>query len=120
MPLRTTLENILNSVDGALSVMVMGYDGIAIDEVAKECEEIDMQLLAVEYATVLKEIKRAVEVIKSGDLEEVSIATATTNSVIRVINNDFFIILIMSNDGNFGKGRFKLRVAAPDMALGLS
>ncbi len=32
-----------------------------------------MQLLSVEYATVLKEIKRAVDVIKMGNLEEVSI-----------------------------------------------
>ena len=49
-----------------------------------------MQLLSVEYATVLKEIKRAVDVIKMGDLEEVSISTTHTCIVVRVLNDDLF------------------------------
>jgi predicted regulator of Ras-like GTPase activity (Roadblock/LC7/MglB family) len=88
----------------------MAYDGIPIDEVIIEQSEFDMQLLSVEYATVLKEIKRAVEVIKMGDLEEVSITTTRTCIVVRVLNNDLFAALIMSRDGNVGKGRYMLKL----------
>lgn len=120
MPLRSMLETILSSVEGALSVMIMAYDGIPIDEISREQNEIDMQLLSVEYATVLKEIKRAVEVIKAGDLEEVSITTSQTCVMIRVINNELFAVLIMKRDGNFGKGRYLLRMKTGDMARELS
>ncbi|MDD2310701.1 MAG: roadblock/LC7 domain-containing protein, partial [Desulfuromonadaceae bacterium] len=78
MSLRNLLNSIVQSVDGSLAAIIMAYDGIPIDEITVEQSEFDMQLLSVEYATVLKEIKRAVEIIKMGDLEEVSITTTRT------------------------------------------
>lgn len=120
MSLRSSLNTILNSVDGTLAAVVMAYDGIPIDEVSVEQSEFDMQLLSVEYASVLKEIKRAVEVIKAGDLEEVSIATTQTRVVVRVLNNDLFAALIMKHDGNFGKGRYLLKLKSYEIARELS
>ena len=61
MSLKDSLGSIVAGVDGALAALIMAYDGIAIDEVAVEQTEFDMQLLAVEYTAVLKEIKRAVD-----------------------------------------------------------
>ncbi len=120
MSLRSSLNTILNSVDGTLAAVVMAYDGIPIDEISVEQSEFDMQLLSVEYASVLKEIKRAVEVIKAGDLEEVSIATTQTRVVVRVLNNDLFAALIMKHDGNFGKGRYLLKLKSYEIARELS
>ncbi|HBA70665.1 MAG: GTPase [Geobacteraceae bacterium GWC2_55_20] len=120
MPLKSTLNAILDSVDGALSVVIMAYDGIPIDEVSVEQSEFDMQLLSVEYASVLKEIKRAVDVIKVGDLEEVAISTTQTRVIVRVLNEDLFAALIMKHDGNFGKGRYMLKLKSYELARELS
>ncbi|MBC7961681.1 MAG: roadblock/LC7 domain-containing protein [Steroidobacteraceae bacterium] len=120
MSLRDTLNTIVSSVDGALAAVIMAYDGIPIDEVAVEQAEFDLQLLSVEYASVLKEIKRAVEVIKAGNLEEVSIATTQTRVVVRVLNDDLFAALIMKHDGNFGKGRYLLKLNSYELARELS
>ena len=120
MPLRESLKTIVQSVDGALAAVIMAYDGIPIDEVTVEQSEFDMQLLSVEYATVLKEIKRAVDVIKMGDLEEVSISTSRTCVVVRVLNDDLFAALIMSRDGNIGKGRYLLKLKSFEMLRELS
>lgn len=120
MSLRDSLSTIVNNVDGALVAIIMAYDGIAIDEVEVEQSEFDMQLLSVEYATVLKEIKRAVEVIKMGDLEEVSISTTRTTVVVRVLNQDLFAALIMSRDGNIGKGRYMLKLKSYEILRELS
>lgn len=79
-----------------------------------------MQLLSVEYATVLKEIKRAVDIIKMGDLEEVSISTSRTCVVVRVLNDDLFISLIMARDGNIGKGRYMLKLKSFEVLRELS
>lgn len=120
MSLRVLLNTIVQSVDGALAAIIMAYDGIPIDEVAVEQSEFDMQLLSVEYATVLKEIKRAVDVIKMGDLEEVSIATTRTCIVVRILNDDLFAALIMSRDGNIGKGRYMLKLKSFEVLRELS
>lgn len=120
MSLRDLLNTIVQSVDGSLTAIIMAYDGIPIDEVTVEQSEFDMQLLSVEYATVLKEIKRAVDIIKMGNLEEVSITTTRTCLVVRVLNDDLFAALIMSRDGNIGKGRYMLKLKSFEILRELS
>jgi predicted regulator of Ras-like GTPase activity (Roadblock/LC7/MglB family) len=120
MSLRDSLRSIVENVDGGLAAMIMAYDGIPIDEVCLEQTDFDMQLLSVEYATVLKEIRHTIEVIKAGHMEEVSITTSQTCVAIRVLNNELFVVLIMRRDGNFGKGRYLLRLRSYELAQSLS
>lgn len=115
MSFKETLREIVGTVGGGLGAVIMGYDGIAIDEYLPDDGPIDIQLLAVEYATLLKEVRRTVELLKNGDLDEMVIATTTTRAIVRTITNDFFIILLMAPDGNFGKARFLLRRETPQM-----
>ena len=109
MSIKTVLQEIVENVDGALGAIVMGYDGIPLDEFIKESSPIDLQVLSVEYATVLKEIKKAVDVLGSGIMEEISINTDITRVIIRVLDDDLFVILALLLDGNYGKGRYVLR-----------
>ena len=120
MSLRDILNSVVNSVDGALSAMVMAYDGIPIDEAIREESGMDLQLLSVEYATILKEIKRAVEVIKAGEMEEVSITTTQIHVLVRVLSEDLFAALIMRREGDYGKGRYLLKLNSNAMAVELS
>ena len=113
MPFRETLQEIVENVGGGLGAIIMGYDGISIDDYATEGGALDVQLLAAEYAAVLKELKRTVDVLKSGELEEVSIKTELSVAIARVINEDFFVVLVIASDGNYGKGRFLLKRSVP-------
>ena len=120
MSFRDTIREIVEQVDGGIGVVILGYDGIAIDEyLTEQAGNFDFQLLAVEYATLLKEVKRTVDVLKTGEMEEVSITTGNTRIVIRTINDDFFIVLVLAKDGNFGKGRFLLQRAVPALRADL-
>ncbi|QEM68646.1 roadblock/LC7 domain-containing protein [Geobacter sp. FeAm09] len=120
MSIRDTLRDIVGNVEGALAAVIMAYDGISIDEIMVPQSEFDLQSLAVEYATVLKEIKRAAELVKAGAMEEVAITTNQTRVAFRVLNEDLFAVLIMAKDGNFGKGRYLLRLKAYDLARELA
>ncbi len=110
MSLRDTLTWLVENVEGGLAAVVVASDGITIDEVAVHQTEFDLQLLTVEYASVLKEIRRAVDVVKVGEMEEVAVTTGRLYVVIRVLNSDLFAALIMLRDGNLGKGRYLLRL----------
>lgn len=116
MPFKETLQAVVDNLGGALGAVVMGYDGIAIEDYIKEDSSIDMHLLTAEYAAVLKEVKRTVDVLKSGLLQEVSINTESSTAIARVINDDFFVLLVINKDGNYGKGRFLLRREVPKLA----
>ena len=115
MPLKEILKSIVENVSGGVGAVVMGYDGISIEEHVGESATVDVPLLAVEYATVLKEIKRTVELLKIGKMEEISINTELLRAIIRVIDEELFVVLVVCNEGNFGKGRYLLKLKAPQL-----
>ena len=109
MGFKAILKTIVEGSDGALGAVVMGYDGIAIEEYLCAGDGMDVQLLAVEYASVLKEIKRTVGLLNTGELEEVSIISERCSVVVRGIGSDFFVALAIGENGNLGKGRYLLK-----------
>jgi len=115
MAFKAILKTIVEESCGGLGGVIMGYDGIAIDEYLKETGGLDVQILAIEYASVLKEIKRTVGVLNTGELEEVSIISEQCSVIVRGISDEFFVALVMAADGNFGKGRYLLKRAAPEL-----
>ncbi|HEU0264146.1 MAG TPA: roadblock/LC7 domain-containing protein [Geobacterales bacterium] len=106
MTLRGRLEAIIQNVEGAIGVVIMGYDGIPIDEYVRPEAGIDMQLLAVEYAAMLHDIRKTIELLKAGEMEEVSINTDRTRVILRPLTPEFFLVLALRPEGNYGKGRY--------------
>jgi predicted regulator of Ras-like GTPase activity (Roadblock/LC7/MglB family) len=119
MSFRDTLKGLVNNVDGGQGAVMMGYDGIPIDEFIKDDVSLDVQVLSVEYATLLKEIKRTIDVLKTGEMEEISITTGLSRVIVRPVSEEFFVVLVLDKDGNFGKGRFLLKRDAPKLAEAL-
>lgn len=114
------LQGIVDGTSGALGAILMGYDGIAIDQHFKVCEGVDLSLIAVEYSNVLKEIRRTAEILGTGAMEEVSVRTERLMVIIRTLGSEYFIALAMERDGNFGKGRYLLVREAPRLREALA
>lgn len=114
------LETIVEGAGGGVGAVLMGYDGIAIEQYFKACEGVDLQLVAVEYANVLKEIKKAAEVLNTGLMEEVSIKTERFHVVISTLTDEYFVALTLEREGNYGKGRYLLRREAPRLREALA
>lgn len=105
------LKGITQDVKGSKGAAVVGMDGIVVDEYHLS-PEADMQSLSAEYGNVLKEVQRASLSLQLGLASEFAVMTDTTGLVIRRINEDYFLTLLMSSRTGLGKGRFKARVAA--------
>ncbi|HBT83211.1 MAG: GTPase [Desulfuromonadales bacterium GWD2_61_12] len=103
-----TLKTVVEETSGGVGAVIMGYDGIAIAQYFKPCDDIDLHLIAVEYANILKEIRKAVEILNTGVMEEVAIKTERFYVVIRTLTSEYFIALTLERDGNFGKARYLL------------
>lgn len=100
------LQRIVEETGGGVGSVLMGYDGIAVDQFFLPDEEIDLQMVVVEYSNVLKEIRKTAEILSLGEMEEISIRTDRFIIVIRMLNDDYFVALVINHDGNFGKARY--------------
>ncbi len=110
------LQAVVSQVDGALACSIMGFDGIAVEthQVAS-AGDLDLGTACVEFASILTQLKGAAEQLRAGTLSEVSINTDKVTAVMRPLSPEYFLILALRPDGNFGKGRYALRVAAPKL-----
>ena len=109
------LEEVVRSVDGALACSVMGFDGIAVENFQVDAAaDLDVQSTLIEYAAVLQQVrKNAAELLKTGAVTEVSINSDQVLTVMRLVTDEYFVVLALKASGNYGKGRYALRIAAP-------
>lgn len=119
MSLRDTLSEIVGNVQGSRAVVIMAADGIPIDQVIVDESGFDLQLLSVEYSTLLRDIRRSVDLLKVGEMEEVSISSQGMYVLLRVLSQDLFVILVMDRNANVGKGRYLLRLKSDELSRNL-
>ena len=114
MSFRTHLESVVNQVDGALACSVMGFDGISVETHQKdEAYELELNGAWVEYANLLGQLRQAAETLKTGAVQEVSVNSERVLTLMRLVSPEYFLVLALRADGNYGKGRYVLRVTAP-------
>jgi len=120
---KEALRQIVESTEGAIAGLLMGFDGIAVDSYTRDTEAEgakDINEIGMEFSVILGSIKRAAEALEAGGAKEVAIQAEHLTTLIRVINDEYFVALTMRPDGNPGKGRFVLRTAAPRLMQELS
>ena len=115
MDFNEVVTELVESVSGGVAAVIMANDGIAIAEYVKPGQSLDIQTMAIEYTSVLSEIKKASEVLQAGRLEELTVCTESLILIVRVITDEYFVAVVLSTDGNYGKGRYLIRVAAPKL-----
>lgn len=102
------LERIVTECPGSLGALIMGFDGIGIDEYVVEYADLDLTLVGIEYSNVLKETRNASEILRVGKLQEVSIKTEQYYVILQTLTDEYFVALVIKRTGNFGKGRYLL------------
>jgi predicted regulator of Ras-like GTPase activity (Roadblock/LC7/MglB family) len=108
------LKEVVSGTDGALGALVVGLDGIPVDEYSVS-NEVDLQSMTVEYSTLLKEIEKGSQAAQMGSTKEVTVIADKAMIMLRRLNEEYFFVLIIKPEGNFGKGRFLLRMSVPKL-----
>jgi predicted regulator of Ras-like GTPase activity (Roadblock/LC7/MglB family) len=114
MSFRSQLESVVSQVDGALACTIMGFDGIAVEShQLASAEQLDVNGAWVEFANILSQVKNAMDPEKTGSVTEMTINTEKLVTLIRLISPEYFLALTLKPEGNYGKGRYVLRITAP-------
>jgi len=115
MGFREHLQEVCQGIDGALGCSLMGVDGIEVDTHVVDGGGLDVKSLLVEYSGIFRSAREAAEAHEAGGISEVSIQTEKLLTVARLVSPDYFMVVALTPDGNFGKARYLLRVTAPKL-----
>ena len=110
----------MEGTDGGLAGLLMDFEGIPLETYSRQEAPFDIEAVGVEIGEVVKAARRAVEMLDAGETKEVVVKTDRMVTLIRVLDETYFLALAIAPDGNFGKGRYMLRVAAPALIEELS
>ena len=109
---KEVLQTALDHTEGCLGVLIMGTDGIIVEKVWKpEAAEANLDIAVAEYVSLLRNTSRANSEMGSGKLHEVTLSGESGIFILRFIGKEYFVALILSAEGNFGRGRYELRRA---------
>jgi predicted regulator of Ras-like GTPase activity (Roadblock/LC7/MglB family) len=108
------LKESVDRVDGAVSAMIIAADGIPVQEYVSE-KLIDLTGLGAEASAMIRDINLASENLGLGEAREFSLISDMCGIIMRKINADYYLALVIKPEGNYGKGRFVLKSANPKL-----
>ena len=112
---RDSLKRLVDNVDGGIAGLLMGFDGIAVESYTRDPATMDIQTVGMEFSFILGQVRKAAEALEIGGVQEIAIRADKLSVIIRVLSKDYFLALALAEQGNFGKGRYLLRVTAPKL-----
>jgi predicted regulator of Ras-like GTPase activity (Roadblock/LC7/MglB family) len=118
------LEALVSQVDGAIAASVMGFDGIAVETHqskagAEAAAELDLTGAWVEYGNLLQQLKNIAQTLKTGGVSELSVNSEKLITLMRLITPEYFLVVGLRPEGNYGKARYVMRVTAPKLKADL-
>jgi predicted regulator of Ras-like GTPase activity (Roadblock/LC7/MglB family) len=117
---KEALREIVDRTDGGIASLLMDSSGIALETYARDDAPFDITTVGVEFSVVVGAIKRATQMLEAGAAHEIAIGTEKMTTLIRMLSDTYFLALAIRPEGNFGKGRFMMRTAAPKLLAELS
>jgi|LNFM01.2.fsa_nt_gb predicted regulator of Ras-like GTPase activity (Roadblock/LC7/MglB family) len=116
---KEALRDVVEHTQGGQAGLLMGFDGIAVESHVRDGVDINIETIGMEMSVVLKQLMHAVESVQAGTAQELAIQSEKLTLIVRVLNNDYYLALAVAPDGNYGKARFLLRLAAPKILSAL-
>jgi predicted regulator of Ras-like GTPase activity (Roadblock/LC7/MglB family) len=113
MSFASILRTIVDECGGGLGAALMGNDGIPIEQVVatgrdRTLEE-DVAAAGVEFGRILDEVRKAADVLAGGPASELVVTLARFLLVLRVVDDETFLVVALGPDGNLGKARYLMR-----------
>ena len=95
MSFSDVLKEMTGKVEGAEGAVIVGMDGIIVEEFIRK-PGMDLQSVGAEYGNILKEVQNVSGSLGLGPAREVSVRTDVRDLIIRKINDDYFLVLVLS------------------------
>jgi predicted regulator of Ras-like GTPase activity (Roadblock/LC7/MglB family) len=115
MSFNAILQEIVDGCAGGVAAALMGTDGIPIAEVAaakppaSEPLAEDVGTAGAEFGRILADISKASDALGGGVAHETTVVLARFTLIFRAVDDETFVIVVLTPDGNLGKARYLIR-----------
>jgi predicted regulator of Ras-like GTPase activity (Roadblock/LC7/MglB family) len=108
---RETLLAFAERVEGVHGISLVGRDGIAIDSIVPAGDGI-LESISAELIGVLASFQAADLGIDAQAIRQLLVETDRAAIVLSAVTSEYYLLILMSAEGNKGRARFEARKAA--------
>ena len=106
---RDVLARLQQRVDGALAASLIGLDGIAVETINDH--NVPLDILGAEFGSFIKSIRHTNTELNTGEVLQFSLITEKYITFLSEVTPDYYILLVLTPDGNYGRARHELSKA---------
>lgn len=109
-----TLNEIASRIPQVRMIVIMGTDGIPVERYVRMEDadlEHNLEALAAEYATLLRNSLSVAQDTQLGALREVTVVNDTLTALLVSITPDYYLFAALAPGARVGEARFILRLA---------
>ena len=101
---REALERVVEGTDGGMAGLLMDVEGIPLETYTRGDPSFDIEVVGAELSVLIKSVQRALEMLEAGDTKEVSLQSDRLVTVVRVLNETYFMALALEPVGTSARG----------------
>jgi len=108
---RETLMTFAERVEGVHGVSLLGRDGIAIDSVVPVGDGI-LEAISAELVGILASFHASDLGIEAETVRQLVVDSEKATVVLSAVTSEYYLLILLSPEGNKGRARFEARKAA--------
>lgn len=113
------LKKVVDNAEGGLAAVIMGLDGIPVDQYVRVNDRVDVATVGMEFSFIIGQIRKAADSLAVGTFDELTVRAERILIVVRMLTPQYFVAVALAAEGNAGKARFLLRLGAPKLISAL-
>jgi predicted regulator of Ras-like GTPase activity (Roadblock/LC7/MglB family) len=106
---RDVLTGLRDRIEGAIAASLIGLDGIAVASVGNG--DVPLDVLGAEFGGIIKSIQHANTELNTGEVRQFSLVTERYITFLSEVTPEYYILLVLEPNGNYGRARYELSKA---------
>jgi predicted regulator of Ras-like GTPase activity (Roadblock/LC7/MglB family) len=106
---RDALESLRDRIEGTIAVSLISLDGIPIEAISDGSVPLDV--IGAEFGGFIKSVRLSNTDLNTGDVLQLSLVTEKYITLLSEVTPEYFLLLVMRPDGNYGRARHELAKA---------
>ena len=102
---RRVLSGLHDRVEGVIAASLIGLDGIAVETIGGG---VPLDMLGAEFGGFIKSIRQANTELNTGEVLQFALVTDNYITFLSEVTPEYYILLVLRPDGNYGRARFEL------------
>ena len=103
---REVLRALADRVEGTLAVSLIGLDGIAVETVSYD--SVPLEAMGAEFGGFIKSVRVTNTELDTGEVLQFSLVTEKYIAFLSAVTSEYYVLLVLRPDGNYGRARFEL------------